>query len=248
MAEKIVTAEVTTVAIGHLQVEGLLGSDGRFYIAAPQVSDRFSVPQKNLSRDIKSLMGKDFQFLKIKTKLNPKAINALTLADFERLVAKLDRAGNQTAQDFRDDLAGLSLHQLFADAFGLKFEAEERQAWLRDRQEGKKVRRTFTDAIKAYLERHPELSESRARFMYSNASDQVNKAVFGRIARILCRDFQADKDSLRDCFVGDELRHIAMIEEEAMYIVDRDDKDPCDAVLLARSKFSFDISSRPESA
>lgn len=243
---KTIKAQLAPVKIGHLSIEGLLAEDGIFLVALPQISERFDVPQKNLSRDVKALLGNGLTFLKVSIQGTRITVNAIALSDFERLVAKLDRAGNRAAQDFRDDLVGVSLHQLFSDAFGIKFEHEDRQQWLKDRQEGKKVRRTFTDAIQAYLVRHPELSESRARFMYNNASDQVNKAVFGRIARILCRDFQSDKDSLRDFFTPEELRHVAMIEEEAMYIVDRQDIDPCEAVLTARAKFSFELSSRPE--
>lgn len=31
-------------------------------------------------------------------------------------------------------MVGLSLHQVFSDAFGIKFEAEDRQRWLKQRQ------------------------------------------------------------------------------------------------------------------
>jgi hypothetical protein len=76
---------------------------------------------------LKAIYGQGLTFLKVKVKGTRNIVNALTLPDYEILVAKLDRAGNIAAQDFRDALVGVSLHQLFCDAFGLKFGSEDRQ-------------------------------------------------------------------------------------------------------------------------
>jgi hypothetical protein len=82
------------------------------------------------------LHGNDSEKLiqKWRTTLHASAVNVILLPDFEKLLAKLDRGGNKAAQDMRDDLVGLALNQLFSDAFGQKFEKEERQAYLIDRQ------------------------------------------------------------------------------------------------------------------
>jgi hypothetical protein len=239
-----IKAHITDVSVGHLSVKGLMSDDGNFYIAIPQIAERFNVPQKNASRDFKALMGEGFTFLKMSVHGTKVTVNAMPLEVFELLVAKLDRSGNQSAQDFRDDLVGLSLRQLFSDAFGVKFEEEDRQQWLKLRQEVKQVRRSLTDAVKNYIQSHSELSENAIKFMYSNASDKVNKAVFGRIARQLVKDFQCNKDDLRDQFTAAELRHIQQVEDLAMRLVDQHDIEPVAAVDEAKRRLEIPVSDR----
>lgn len=130
----ILTAVVTQVPIGNTSVEGLMTEDGVFYIGIPQVADLFEVSRNTAARDFKRLMGENSKpSIKLKTEFNKNVTTAFTLTEFEQLVAKLDRKGNKAAQDFRDTLVGLSLHQLFCDAFGIKFEKEDRQQYLKER-------------------------------------------------------------------------------------------------------------------
>jgi hypothetical protein len=148
-------ASIADVQIGLYTIQGLLSEDGEFGIGVPQIAEEFQLAKDHATRTLKSLLGKTFEFSKYKTPLNPKAINALSLSDFEKLLAKLDRAGNQKAQDIRDGLVGLSLHQLFCDAFEIKFEKENRQQWLVCRQRTKLTFRPFTDQLKAYGFKNP---------------------------------------------------------------------------------------------
>jgi hypothetical protein len=127
-------AIVTQVNHGNLSIEGLMAEDGTYHIAVPQLVSHDLVPQHNASRDLKALLPEGFQFVKMSTTLNPKPVNVISLKDFEVILRKLDKAGNKAAEKMVDDLVGLSLTQLFSDAFGIKFEKEERQAWLIDRQ------------------------------------------------------------------------------------------------------------------
>lgn len=129
----IITAVVTEVPIGNTLVEGLMTEDGAFYIGIPQIAEKFQFIKTNASREVKALLGKEFQFLKLKTKLNPKPVNAIPLTEFERLVLELSLKGNKLAQELSRILVGLSLHQLFCDAFGIKFEKEDRQQYLKER-------------------------------------------------------------------------------------------------------------------
>jgi hypothetical protein len=130
----MLTAEVAEVKIGNLSLEGLMDEKGEFYFAVPQLSEIFSFPIKHASRDLKAILGEGFPFPKMKTKLNSKAVNAIRLVDFERLVFELSLKENTQAQLIARSLIGLSLQQLLCDAFGLKFEQEDRQQWLAQRQ------------------------------------------------------------------------------------------------------------------
>ncbi|GIW59580.1 MAG: hypothetical protein KatS3mg087_0646 [Patescibacteria group bacterium] len=131
----ILSAEVAPVPIGDLVISGLMDEEGEYYVGFPQISDQFQLPHKNLGRTVKSLLGNDVSVLRIRVKnaQNRNYYNALSLLDFEKLVAKLDRAGNKPAQIFRDALVGLSLHQLFSDAFNVELTKGDRQQFIKDR-------------------------------------------------------------------------------------------------------------------
>ncbi len=100
-------------------------------------------------KDLKRLLGEGFKTSKTKTEFNKNTTLSISLPEFERVLAKLDRAGNVKAQAFRDGLVGLSLQQLFCDAFGVKFETEQRQEWLEERFKTKKDFRPLTAQLKA---------------------------------------------------------------------------------------------------
>lgn len=127
-------ATVAPVRIGNLVIEGMMLPSGTFGIAVPQISDLFLNNRNTASRDLKRLCGKEFRPSKITTELGNQKINWISLGQFELVVAKLDRAGNKKAQDFRDDLVGISLEQEFSRAFGVKFEEEDFQEKLIQRQ------------------------------------------------------------------------------------------------------------------
>ncbi len=128
-------AFVTDVQFGSMTIEGLMDEQGKYYVAVTQVAAQLLASLNNPSKDVKALLGKGFeQFLKLKTELNPNPVNVVTLEQFEVVLTKLDRKGNVKAQQLRDSLFGLSLQQLFSDAFNIKFEKAERQQWLLQRE------------------------------------------------------------------------------------------------------------------
>lgn len=53
-------ANIATVNLGHIQIQGLLGSDKKFYVAVPQISEHFQFLNKNSVRDIKGQLGCNF--------------------------------------------------------------------------------------------------------------------------------------------------------------------------------------------
>lgn len=131
----IITAVVTEVPIGNMSVEGLMTGDGTFYIGIPQAADLFDTSRNTAARDFKRLMGEGFNTSKLKTEFRKNYTVAIPLTEFEKLVFELALKGNERAQEFSRSLIGLSLHQLFCDAFGIKFEKEERQQYLAQRMQ-----------------------------------------------------------------------------------------------------------------
>ena len=146
----ILTASVTQVNIGPIAIEGLMSENGDFAIAVPQMVALDLVPPNRSAKQLESALGVPFQSHKLKTEINPKAINAITLDTFQSVIRALDKKGNPAASAFVDAMFGLSLHQVFADAFGIKFEAEERQRWLTERLEARHNFRPLTDQLKAH--------------------------------------------------------------------------------------------------
>ena len=161
-----IKAEITPVRIGHLSIEGLMNENGEFGVAVPQLSDLKLVPPNRSAKQLQALVGNGFQshLVKWKTPLNPKAVNVLPLESFQDLVRALDKKGNPAAAAFVDALFGLSIHQLFCDAFGQKFESEDRQQWLRTRGLTKADFRLVTDELKAQGFEQPE---DYGRFVYA---------------------------------------------------------------------------------
>jgi hypothetical protein len=145
-----IKAEITTVALGSISFQGLMNENGEFGIAVPQIAEEFQLDKSQASRQLKTLLGKGLQFDKWKTPLNPKSVNVLGLVSFEKLIFEMALKGNPTAINVSRALIGLSLHQLFSDAFGLKFEKEDRQKWLTTRLVTKHDFRPLTDQLKRY--------------------------------------------------------------------------------------------------
>lgn len=215
------------------------GPDGKaqFYIAIPQIAELFSVPQKNAQREFKALLGEDSPFLKMKTDLNSKAVNVLTFVQFEALILELVCKGNSEAKEFSKACIGLSLYQRACDSFGIKFEIEDRSAWLVDRAAGKIARNQLTDAIKAWLDLN-NVPDAVRRFAYSNASDLLNIGLTGKKASCLVAELGISKDSLRDRLTAEALYEYRSIEKAASRAI-RQGIEPMQAVREAlRSNYA----------
>lgn len=143
-------AKVAKVPFGSFEIDGLMMPDGSFAIGVPQVTSLFGILKHNASRDIKALLGKEFRSLKVGTELGNELINVLTLPDFEKVTFELAMKGNAKAQEFVRSLYGLSLHQLFCDAFEVEIDAEGRQKWLKKRQKTKIDFHPLTNQLKAH--------------------------------------------------------------------------------------------------
>lgn len=225
MTNTTVKAIVAPVNIGRIVIDGLMLPNGDFAIAVPQVADLFSVPQKNSSRDFKALLGKDSSLLTAKSELNSKAVNILTLTQFEVLVLELVIRGNEKAIEFQRNLVGLALFQLFNDAFGIKCEQIDRQAWLKDRQDGKYYRRSLTDAIKYLIERGKNLNYGLMTLQtYAACKLSSEYAIYRK----------KHKDSnFRNSLDAAKLRNVGKFEELVADFIMVDGMEPEEAMLKA---------------
>ena len=229
----IIHAKISSVKIGSLTIQGLLFSDGSFGVAIPQLVDlgliSFGTPKitKNYaSQSLKRLLGGDFRPHKVKVDSFNQLINALTLLQFEQLLVKLDRNGHKPAQEFRDALVGLSLVQLFHDAFGLEFAAIDRQNWLKARMESKALFWELTDSIKQY---HLSRGVEPKFYHYSNAMDAINRGLFGKTAKEMRAELGVTEGLTRDNFGDKALRWLTTVQETAARYVN-EGKEPQQAV------------------
>lgn len=87
---------------------------------------------------------------------------------------------------------------------------------------GKYSRRSLTDAIKGYIERHPELSENWKKWIYKNVTDALYQQTHHSQARKLVELIGCGKEHLRDALSLDELVVISSIEDTAIRLIDQD--------------------------
>lgn len=225
-----IKAQIAIVNLGHIQIEGLLGSDGKFYVAVPQISDYFQFPNKHASRDIKALLGGGFQFPKAITPLNPKAVNIVSLDQFHRVLAEISFKGNVLAQEVLRDMSALGLHQLFCDAFGIQLDAEDRAKWLQLRVESKALFWELTGQIKVWVQGR-ECSAPEFTY-YSNAFDCLNLQLFGKKSKAIREELSiASPDGLnRDHFGQRALRNIGIVQSGAARMMAKENVRPSEAI------------------
>ncbi|NEQ59604.1 MAG: hypothetical protein F6K53_20250 [Moorea sp. SIO4A1] len=238
---------VTQVQFGTKSFQGVLISDDplTFGIAVPQLFAIFPVvmegnykdfrtAKNQASKTLKRILGKEFRATKYSTELSNQQVNVILLGDFRRLLLRLTATGDLDALAFSEELLDLSLHQLFCDAFKIKFEAEDRQEFLTQRQQGILARNSYTDVIKAYLDAHPEVQGKKRHFMYSTVSDLVNRDVLGKTAKALREERGlATDDQVRDSYDAKTLGEIRQRERHAATLVKKQDLCPIAAIKEA---------------
>jgi hypothetical protein len=108
---------------------------------------------------------------------------------------------------------------------------ESRGSLVRD--VGKNLRLDLTEATKAYLERHPELSDNERKWIYSNMTDRLYLSVFALKAKQLVEIHGCKKNELRDYFSKRELGVISSVELTAARYIEVHDMHPIEAVKQA---------------
>jgi hypothetical protein len=240
-------ATVTTVKMGNLEIEGLLLNDGSFAVAVPQITNLFPYfqqyqdPQKYGAQTLKRLMGNDFKTHKVKTEFNRNITLAVNLLDFERVLRKLDKLSDSVAEILTDDLVGLSLTQLFSDSFGIKFEQEDRQEYLKERAAVKQSFFVLTPCIKSWLVANGKDESPNARFYYSNTMDALNLKLFAKKSKEIKEELGIGKSDLnRDHFSPEALRRLDHVQTLASAYI-KDGMHPVDAVIESIQTFKLGV-------
>ena len=200
-------ARVTKVQIGEVFVKGIMLPDGSYGIAVSQVCELFLFRQNQASRDLKPLLPKDSSFDKVRIEGSQarRKVNFISLEDFDYLLGELAYSGNEKARELDRILRRLSLQQLWSDAFGIRFEKEERQAWIKERQKGKFYRRSLTDAIKLLKDRGTKIEYSYVTLGVYSGSGLTNAYNFYKATN--------NDSKFRETLCETDLRRIAKMEE-----------------------------------
>jgi len=232
------TATVAKVKLGNFEIDGLLFDDGSFGVSIPQANEliSFSASNNTASRDLKRILGDSFSPSKAKIDTSRQLINTLSLLQLESLIVELSAKGNIKALEINRSLVGLSLVQLFSDAFGVKFEKEERKAWLESRVKTKNSFWFLTDDIKDYLENH---ESSNHQFHYINAFKTMSVGLFGKTPSTIKSELNLTKGELnRDCFGAEALSRIDVIQKLARVNI-INGLPPTESVKVAIATFNY---------
>lgn len=236
----ILTAQVTKVQIGLIEIDGLMFEDGSFAIAVPQLTEIQLIPPNRSLKQLESLLDINFQtHQKAITAIHPKAVNTISLQEFIQVLKILAKRENEFAIDLIDSLIGLSLHQLFSDAFGIKFEKEERQSWLLARQAGKVTRRTLTDSIKDWYQRNPNGTSCLYYAMFGLVTDKIYLALWGMKAKEIEEVLSCERHQARDFMSAECLMVLERAENRVAEFIDLDNIKPKDAITPANIRPSL---------
>jgi hypothetical protein len=240
MADNILTATVAPVPFGNIEIEGLLLENGEFAVSVQQLNELISFSASNnvASRDLKRILGEDFSPSKVKLDILRQLINCILLPDVEKILFRLALKGNLKAVEISESLIGLSLTQLFSDAFGRKFDKEDRQNWLKSRQQTKKSFWWLVEDIKVYIETY---GSSSPRHHYMNAFKAMSVGLFGKEPNQIKAELGITKGELnRDHFNDEALRRIDMVQTLAKANLENGLR-PTDAVNSAITLFKFSV-------
>ena len=238
MTKNTVKAVRATIQLGMVLLEVFQLPNGEYRLSQTQVAEavgkrEFSVRDFLQSKSPEALPYKGLAFEKIGVEKESTWFKAVPIEVATAYWGKEAMSANTSAVMLVVACAAEAIERRADAAFGVRRGEEEREERIKARMQGKKVRRSFTDAIADYLARHPELSEDCREWIYVNSSEAVNRVVFNKRAWELRNERGADRHSLRDTFSAQELLLVQEVEDVAQRLVDYDDEHPPTAVRLA---------------
>jgi len=198
------------------------------------------VDEKPVANDIAAALGytDPAKAVSIKVSQKNKGVTVLVTPGGKQKVAVLEEAGIyqlifgsklKSAEKFQDWVFEEVLPSIRkTGSYGLK---GNKKAIARS--EGKEHRTELEDAIKAYIEAHPELSDNAKRWMYKNATDTIYRQVYAATAAKLVEALGCDRHHLRDQLSFKELAALTSIEGTAARLIEQLDMHPVDAIVEA---------------
>jgi hypothetical protein len=195
----------------------------QFNVLASEVADAFGASQEKPSQWLERLQVKGLVLHKIKAlggDGKTKTYTCIALNDVSKVLLALVANGNERARQVMEDMSTLTFYQLASDAFGLKFEKEERQEWMDKRLKGKATRRTLTDALMEWGIR--TTGQKPEGQLYSDITNGIYIYCFRKTAAELKAEKGIKKGQLlRDFFNPKELSQVEALEQVIMMTVDR---------------------------
>jgi hypothetical protein len=244
---KAVRAEIR---LGDIPLNVYMLPDGRYKLSGRNVTDAIDEASNSVLRimrvkSLKDLPHAGLERYKLTAGKEGSPFDPLSIEDAATYWGEMSQRGNKKATAILVACAIEAIERRADAVFKIQRTEEERNERLKERIQGKLIRRTFTDAIQDYQGRHPELSDTAKKFLYINASDAVNRAVFGRQSYKLFADLGIPKNALlRDYLNPIELRHIQQVEDLAIRLIDSLDMPPKAAVDEAKDRLMIKISTR----
>jgi len=196
-------AIVAKIDLGFVKFDGLMLPDGSYAIAVPQIADLVGLDKNQASRDIKRMVGKDFNPSKSTTEYTKAAVNIIDLATFRKIIRELDRQGNPIASALVDVFIQESIDRRYDTAFGKKVSESERNQILAQRMKRLLARRAWTDVLQ---DRHVQCYGTKPTpRQFKDWTVRVNQVLFSK------KHFNCDRDNMQ----SDEQRIIEMFENMA---------------------------------
>lgn len=227
----------TTIKLGDIELDVFQLPNGSYWMSLSQMAETLRFDKRRGSdllalEVIKTLATYDVQGSGFIAEDSKQTIKGITLDAVSTICGYYALKGNLQAQAIMFACLVEALERRADFAFNVTRSEDERNDRLKQRMQGKVARRTLTDAIDDWMARHPDLvSENYQKFIYSNASNYLNRTILGANAKCLREKLAIPQNSLlRDYVPVKALRELELIEEFASRLIDEDEIEPYTAV------------------
>lgn len=146
-------AQTVKFSYAGMEIEGLLCPNGEYRIALSQAVALTLVPKNRSIKQLKALTSLSFpSHAKLKSNINSKLVNTITLEDFTYLVRWADKQGNKTAALIIDASVQQTITTAFEVAIGVEKTNRDTVKDFTEIFESKRARRSLTDTWKEIYE------------------------------------------------------------------------------------------------